>query len=559
MKKNPALLAFILLFALLLRLVGIGFGYPLTVHPDEHHLIGRAMEASANQGNPGWFEYPSAMIYVTLLIQGARYLLTGAGSAADFWARYTTDPFPFHLWVRGFVAVCGVLGVFAVWLLGREWDRGRDSMRFLGWGAAALLSVNFLHLRDSHFATVDIPLTTAITFALWLLLREFHRDSTNIRRMLGIALFVGICCGIKYTAAPLVFPLLYVAYTNATRDARHAISPAWLIGSAALLILTVAIGFFITTPYALLDAGTFWREIGFQWFALRAGTPVFAGGSPFLLGYLEGPWMWSGGRLLAGFAFFGLMMAALRHHPEDKVLLCFAVPYYLLISLLSQVWGRWFLPLVVLQVLWTVRFIAVYADHEWAHSIFSRKARRVGAVGVVLLVALESSIPDLRLLVLLNAEDSRAMAAREIGEYLDPSSVVLVTAPPYYCPPIPKEIPRLNEERLLQEPKSTEAARSATLDLPPLEEWIDQGVDHVLYSSFYWDAVKQPFVKEAYPASDSYLSFLGDLELEGERLLEIDPAPANPPFHSENIYAPTFHLWMRDRPGPEVRLYEVGK
>jgi hypothetical protein len=308
-----------------------------------------------------------------------------------------------------------------------------------------------------------------------------------------------------------------------------------------------------------LDAKTFWRDIGFQWFSLRAGTPVFGGGYPFLLGYLEGPWMWSGGKLLAGFAFFGLMMAALRLHPEDKVLLCYAVPYYLVISLLSEVWGRWFLPLVVFQVLWAVRFIAVYADHEWAHSFFNLKGRRIGAVCVVLLIALESAVPVLRLLVLLNTEDSRAMAVREMETFLDPSSVVLVTAPPYYCPPVPKGIPRLNEDRLLQDRKPSESAQIATLDLPPLEEWIEQGVDHVLYSSFYWDAVKQPFVKEAYPASDSYIDFLGALELEGERIVEIDPAPGKASFHPENCYAPTFNLWMRERPGPEVRLYSVGR
>jgi hypothetical protein len=559
MKRFPALLAIILFSALVFRLVGVGFGYPLVVHPDEHNLVYHAMEAGANRGNPGWFEYPSGMIYATLLIEGARYLLTGAGSASEFWGRYASDPFPFHLWVRIFVALTGVLGVFAVWLLGREWDRGRESMRFLSWGAAVLLAVNFLHVRDSHFATVDIPLTTAITFALWLLLREFHRESTNIRRMLGVAFFVGICCGIKYTAAPLVFPLLYIAYRNATRGENPAITPAWLIGSASLLLVMVGIGFFLTTPYALLDAKSFWRDVGFQWFAMRTREPVFGGGYTFLLGYLEGPWMWSGGKLLAGFAFFGLMMALLRNHPEDKVLLWFAVPYYLLISIPSQVWGRWFLPLVVLQVLWTTRFVAVYADHEWAVALFAPKVRRTVAVGVVLLIAGESLIADLRLLVLLNAEDSRAMAARGIDEYTDPETVVLVTAPPYYCPPVPKEIPRLNEDRLLQGPESLALPKADALDLPSLDEWLDQGVGQVLYSSFYWDAVKQPFLKDAYPSSDSYINFLGDLELEGERLFEVHPAPGNPPFHPENIYAPTFDLWMRERPGPEVRLYSVAK
>jgi len=245
--------------------------------------------------------------------------------------------------------------------------------------------------------------------------------------------------------------------------------------------------------------------------------------------------------------------------PEDKVLLWFAVPYYLLIAILSRVWGRWFLPLAVLQVLWAVRFIAVYADHEWAVNLFGPRVRKNLAVGVVLLIGLESAIPSLRLLVLLTREDSRVLATREMEEYLDSERVVLVTAPPYFCPPVPRDIPRLNEDGLLQDRRAYEASDDYTLHLPSLDEWTDRGVGQVLYSSFYWEAVKQPHMEKAYPGSQSYLTFLGDLELDGNRLLEVDPAPGNPPFHPENIYAPTFDLWRRERPGPEVRLYSVGR
>ncbi|NUN98172.1 MAG: glycosyltransferase family 39 protein, partial [Candidatus Omnitrophica bacterium] len=208
--SRVAILALILFTACFFRLVGVRFGEPLTVHPDEHNLVYYAMEAGARNGNPGWFEYPSGMIYISLLIEGLHYLASGAGSPAEFWQRYKESPFPFHLWLRVCVALLGVMGVVAIWLLGKEWDKGKSGVRirFLAWGGAGLLAVHFLHLRDSHFAAVDIPLTTAITLVLWLLLREFNRETTTIKRLIPSALVVGICCGIKYTAAPLVFPLL---------------------------------------------------------------------------------------------------------------------------------------------------------------------------------------------------------------------------------------------------------------------------------------------------------------------------------------------------------------
>jgi len=393
--RKILLLLFILATALFFRLVGIRFGEPLVVHPDEHNLIFHAMEAGSRSGNPGWFEYPSAMIYLTLGLEGLHYLTSGSHSPQDFWKSYKETPFPFSLWVRVPVALLGVLGVFAVWLLGREWDSKRTSFRFLSWGGAVLLAVHLLHVRDSHFATVDVALTTAITLALWLLLREFNRDSTNVGRLWLLAVFIGLCCGIKYSAAPLVFPLLYVGFAHAVRAEKVVMTVPWLIGSGSVLLVGVLVGFLITTPYAILDYKTFWDDLGYQWFTSISHEAIYGGGEPFLLGYIQGPWMWGGENVLGVASFFGLMLALLRRYPEDKVLLIFAIPYLLLISFFDRVWGRWFLPLVPLQILWTVRFIAIYADHPWAVSLMEKTTRNVVAVLVILLIGLPSAASSL--------------------------------------------------------------------------------------------------------------------------------------------------------------------
>jgi hypothetical protein len=554
-QKRWLVLAIILFAALLFRVVGLQFGKPLVVHPDEHELLIHAMEAGARSGNPGWFEYPSAMVYWTLLVQGVRYVLTGAENPAEYWGEFKTNPFPYHLWVRFTVALMGVLGVYAIWLLGREWDRGRQRMRFIGWGSAALLAVHFLHLRDSHFATVDIPLATAITFALWLLLREFHRERTNVRRMLLIAFYVGMCCGVKYTAAPLIFPLLYVALENVFRDEKVSVGLPWLIGSGAILLVAAGLGFFATTPYALLDSNQFWKDLGYQWFTSKAHTPIYGGGETILLGYLQGPWMWGGGTALGVLGFFGFMMAVLRLEPEDKVILLFAVPYYLFISILSRVWGRWFLPIAILEILWAVRFIAVYCHHPWLEATVGLKGRKAIAVGSVLLIASTSALPAMRLLLLLRTPDTRAVAAEALGEVLTEDDFVLVTAPPYFCPPIPDPIPRKNEDGLLRDRGSHENGSPYALEMLELEDIDDEGITHVLYSSFYWDAAFQDFMEEAYPGSATYRQFVEDLQREGREVYEVESTMTDLPFHPENIYAPTFNLWRWKQPGPTVRLY----
>ncbi|MCA9414648.1 MAG: glycosyltransferase family 39 protein [Candidatus Omnitrophica bacterium] len=547
-------LAPLLLVGLLLRLTGIQFGAPLAVHPDEHNLLFHAMEAGAQRGNPKWFEYPSGMLYLTLAVQGLRYMVSEAATPAEYWSKFVEDPFPFHLWIRVLVAAMGAMGILGIYLLGREWDRKRTTLKVLGLGSALLLSVHFLHVRDSHFATVDIPLTTGVTFLLWLLMREMHRRETNIRRMLLVAVGVGVCCGIKYTAAPLIFPLYYVALTNVIRGEEVRIDLPWLMGSAATLLVAVGFGFILTTPYAILDSRQFWEDIRYQWFTSKSQAAIYGGGEPFIWGYLRGPWMWGGGRVLGIFAFFGFMMAVLRREREDRLLLWFAVPYFLLISFGERVWGRWFLPLVPLQALWTVRFVAEYANHPWLGGLLAPPLRRTLTWIALLLMASTTFIPTIRMLVLMRETDTRVEAAARLDETLEVGDYPLITG---FLPPIPKEIPRLKEDDLLNDRKAFEENHLHMVRMESLNELIDEGINTVIYSSFYWEASQQPHVRKEYPGAESYTNFLESLKLRGREIWRISPSTAGTDFNPENIYAPTFQLWRWNRPGPEIRFYEL--
>lgn len=544
----------ILAVAALLRLGGIRFGEPLAVHPTEAQLLEQALSASSRYGNPGDFTKPSGLAYLTLLMQGLHYLCGNTQSPLEFWRGLRSSPFEYHLWTRFLVAVFGVLGVFAVWLLGREWDRGRTQMRILGWGAAGLLAVHFLHMRDSHFATNDIPLTTCITLALWLLLREFHRESTNVIRLLLVALWIGVSCGIGYRAAVLVIPLLYVGYDNAMRGKEVSISLSWLIGSAAVLLATVMVGFFLTTPYALIDTSRFWSDLGQLWFSAPAYETLRGGEEPFFLGYIQGPWMWGGGMGLAVFSFFGLMMALLRHEAEDKVLLCFALPFLLLISFQQVVKGHLFLPLVPLQILWAVRFIAVYASHPWAVETASRSFRHSIAGGIILLLAVESGLPAARLVHLLRQPDTRAEARTKISLLLSPQDVILTTP---FCPPLPAGVQKRVESQLLAQPPQSASQAMTIPGLGSLSEMEEEGLTGVLISSFYWEAVNRGSGQRFQPGMETYRTFLSEVKSRGSLVFEISAVSPDLALHPEDIYAPTFNLWKWTRPGPNLLFYRL--
>ncbi len=548
-----SLLITIFLIAALYRFMGLRFGEPLVIHPTEGWLLNQTLAAVSHQGNPGDFGQPSGMVYLTLLTQWLHYLCGDAQSPIDFWRGLRTTPFEYHLWTRVLIAVLGLLGVLAIGLLGWEWDRGRAHTRILGWGAAGLLAVHFLHLRDSHFATIDIPLTTAITLALWLLLREFHRDSTNIIRLLLVALGVGVCCGIGYRAAVLVIPLLYVGYDNAMRG-KEAISLSWLIGSAAILLATVMVGFFITTPYALIDTGQFWSDLGRWWFSSPPLEILRGSKAPFLFGYIQGPWMWGGGMGLALFSFLGLMMAVLRHEGEDKVLLCFAIPFLLLISLQRQVQGHFFLPLVPIQILWAVRFIAVYATHPWLLEVASHGMRRTVTWGIILLLAMESGLPAVRLVYLLRQSDTRAEARTKLSLLLSPQDVIMTTP---FCPPLPSHIEKRVEDRLIAHPPESASPVVSLPRLASLQEMEEEGLTGVIISSFYWENVSRTNPLDTPRGMETYQAFLSDLKSVGRSDLEIHATPDGLFLHPEDIYAPTFNVWKWTRPGPNLVFYHL--
>src|SRR4029077_14553872 len=87
------------------------------------------------------------------------------------------------LGVRVLDALLGSLTVLLVFEFGRRaygWLAG-----FLG---AAALAVAFLHVRDSHFATLDLPLTLACVGALYVAYRTIQSRGLRPLLLNGIAL-----------------------------------------------------------------------------------------------------------------------------------------------------------------------------------------------------------------------------------------------------------------------------------------------------------------------------------------------------------------------------------
>ncbi len=107
-------LLLVLVAAFVLRVVGVGFGLPMLDHPDEPALVDRAdVMARTNDFNPHFFNYPSFLIYLLMVIFKFEYFLESLGLISV--SRSTL-----YLSARVSVAVFGTLMILVVYLIARK-------------------------------------------------------------------------------------------------------------------------------------------------------------------------------------------------------------------------------------------------------------------------------------------------------------------------------------------------------------------------------------------------------------------------------------------------------
>jgi len=261
-QRTRLLLLAVLALALTLRLWGIRFGLPHDfTRPDEEKIVGAAIGIFRGDFNPHLFLYPSVFIYLTALAYGAVFavqtLFGWASSHAEFASRLAADPSLSYLVPRVLSAALGTLTVGALYAAVREAGSRRSAL-----AAAALLSVAFLHVRDSHFATTDVATAFFVVCAAGVGVRCLRRG-VSAGRVAIAGVLAGLAASTKYNAALAVMPA-FIAIVHERRATVRA--TVWRWGAfAALLGMAAAVAFLIGTPYALLDRATFWKQFTDQW------------------------------------------------------------------------------------------------------------------------------------------------------------------------------------------------------------------------------------------------------------------------------------------------------
>lgn len=525
--------------ALLLRLWGSGFGLPFTYHPDEHQYVDTAVAMLGGELNPGRFNNPSLLKYSLAAIDGVWWTAGRAvgqfASRDDFRAAFAADPTAAYRLARGFVALIGALTAVAAWRLGRS-VYGPE----VGLAAGALLAGAFLHVRESHFAVSDVPVTLLCTLALLFAVRVLRH--ARPRDYAACGLLVGLAAAAKYSGVVVAVPVVVahlLAEESRPRQWPGRLLDLRLVGAGLLAVAA----FLAAVPFAVLDWTAFREDVllllqrGREGFKGLALTPY-----PGWLFYLDAL-RWGVGLPMLVLMVAGIAMAVLRRRRVEIVLVSFPIVLYVYLARQLLIFERFVLPALPVLAVLAAAVLHVAVRRAVA------SPRRQGPVfaAIVLLVVLPSTISAIRFDWLLTQSDTRTLAKAWIETNVPEGSKVLAHGNGPELAGNGHTAPLSRRSFALTEVGTTE------LEDEPPEHYEAEGFSYVVTSSFSTD---RRLLDEAEDARRQ--AYFADLAQRWEVVAAFRPhGSAEPPFRFAQLYSPATDLWHLDRPGPTVTVYRL--
>ncbi len=328
--REDLILIFIITLAFLLRFFGVSFGLPYLYHTDEPIVVNHALAYASGDLNPHFFKIPPLISYLLFIVYGVYYVIgkfCGVfGGVEDFSRLFLTNPTTFYLIARIFFGViAGTLSVYALYRLVQKYFSVEHALV-----SAFFFAVTFLHVRDSHYVYVDIPVVLALIVCFYFIFEILSTGKRKAYFWFGVT--YGIATGVKYNAVFVIIPF-FLAHVLSCRSRKVQLIDFNLIMS---LVLSGVV-FFAANPFALIDFSTFSAEIlhqagaeGMQtWFHHLAYSLAGGLGIPLL-----------------AIALYGLLRGCFYREPKRWILCSFIICYYLVLCFKSQSFARYALPIV---------------------------------------------------------------------------------------------------------------------------------------------------------------------------------------------------------------------
>ena len=354
-----AALAVVVAFGAALRFWNIDMGMPYRIGPDEPVIAERAIHMMrTGDFDPRFYDYPGLYIYLQLIVGCVRFV---TGAMAGLW-RSVNEFHPEHmfLWTRMLNAAIGTMTIALVYRAGIRWGH------WVALTAAAIFAVWPNHVRESHFALTDVPLTFLTAATLLLSLRAY--ETSRLSWFLAAGAGAGLAAATKYSGAyALLLPLVAACVIRAPASARLA--------AAALAVVASVFAFLIAAPYTLLDLPRFLNAFG----ALSAyyRPRPFGEGASTYIGHLRVA-IGQSGLIVVGAGILWGTWRSLRDDDLRRWLLVVIFPlvYFYSVSTKYLIFGRYLLPVVpflclIMGLVLTDAVIWVWKLHRpiWARAL----------------------------------------------------------------------------------------------------------------------------------------------------------------------------------------------
>jgi 4-amino-4-deoxy-L-arabinose transferase-like glycosyltransferase len=313
-----------------------------------------------------------------------------------------------------------MIGVATVWLtyrLGLELAGRRVALL-----AAALMAIRPMHVRESHYALTDVPMTALVTLAMWLTLRAARRVTVRDFAWAGAA--CGLAASAKYTGGVAFVGVLVAWAAFAWRSAGRG----RLLAAAAA---AAALAFLATSPYTWLDLPAFLD--GFASLFAQYSVPT-AAVDPVWRVYAKHLWL-DGPITLIGALIGAVAVLVDRDHRRRWApVLAVGLLHYYELSTHSHIFGRYALPL--LPIVCLLASVAVFELQTIAARVpvlATRRAQRVLLAGSALALAVGPAAATVRWLDQVKRPDTRGIAVAWLrGSATKRSRVAVENSGPTY-------------------------------------------------------------------------------------------------------------------------------
>lgn len=352
--RESVLIGIILLTALSLRVWGVDYDLPYIYHPDEPTNIQISQHIfKTGDLNPHYFLYPSLFFYINALAYTPYYLfgeLTGVFHAPNdilspisLVMGVTQAQMPTTVLLGRVITICfGVGTVWLVYFVGKQITR-RTTVGLL---ASLMVAVSPTNVSLSRFITPDTFVTFFAVASFFAAVLVYQQGQTWHYLVAGIC--IGLTASSKYNGGLIVLPFLLAHFL------RHG-KTAFKERNLYFALTLCGLGFFATTPFALIDSFSFLADLRKQMHIYSTGHAGMEGNTlRWYLGYL-----WDTAGIICILATLEILRGICSRSKEIILLSIFPLVYFVFISSFVVRNDRTLLPLTP--------FLFLLAASFWAH------------------------------------------------------------------------------------------------------------------------------------------------------------------------------------------------